>query len=170
MKEAVWDRLLGGLWHTTSKERFQRILQDGTILPEPDLPDSERWNTRIGSDGYPYARSLGAVSLFDFQGFDYEAYQQKFPLSSVATFVPFRQTWGHAVWIEIDRAAVAASMIQPVDLVARWKADGAERRNIMPYVEAAHLGPIPTSAFAGGFMVDQDFVLTELNVEHDDQS
>lgn len=170
MIEAVWERLLGGLWHTTSMERFQRIRHDGAILPKPDLPDSERCNTSRGCNYYPYARSLDAVSLFDFQDFDREAYERDYPVSSIATFVPFRQNWGHAVWIEINRAAVALNMIHPADLVVGWKADDAYRRNIMPYIEAAHLGPIPTSAFAGGFMVDQDSALTELNIEHDGQS
>jgi hypothetical protein len=116
MSRVVWDRLWGGLWHTTSMERFRRILRDGAILPEPDLPDSERWNTGRGCNFYPYARSLGAVSLFDFQDFDREAYHRNYPVSSIETFVPFRQNWGHAVWIEIDRAVAAAPLISPAEL------------------------------------------------------
>ena len=63
------ELLRRGIWHTTSVERFDQILADGKILPNPNLPESERWGTRIGSVGYPYVRHLDGVSLFDFEAF-----------------------------------------------------------------------------------------------------
>jgi len=41
-------------------------MQSGALLPDPDIPDCERWG------GYSYVRSIGGVSLFDFGRFDEE--------------------------------------------------------------------------------------------------
>jgi len=49
MREAILPELVGGLWHTTHPDRFERILKAGAILPEPDIPDKERWKTAEGS-------------------------------------------------------------------------------------------------------------------------
>ena len=70
LREWVLQELYGGLWHTTHPDRFEKILARGAILPEPNIPDCERWCTGGGSEHYPYARSLGGVSLFDFDLFD----------------------------------------------------------------------------------------------------
>jgi hypothetical protein len=107
----------------------------------------------LGGGYYPYARKLGGVSLFDFDQFDPETYGEKFPMCSWQTFVPYRQKWSASVWIEIDREQVAAHLISGSDLVAKWKADEAWRHAIMPFIEAAHLGPIPRAAFLRAFLV-----------------
>src|SRR5258708_6756663 len=73
-REAVLGELVGGVWHTTNQERFLRILEWGTILPEPDISEHGRWGTAAGPEGYPYVRSIGGVSLFDFRGFEAESY------------------------------------------------------------------------------------------------
>ena len=69
LREAILVELVGSVWHTTRPERFQHILESGAILPEPDIPKAERWGTAGGPEGYPYVRSIGAVSLFDFRSF-----------------------------------------------------------------------------------------------------
>src|ERR1035438_4494083 len=69
LRQLVLQRTQGGLWHTTRPERFDRILSTGAILPEPDILDSERW-ANAGPEHYPYVRTLGGVSLFDFDGFN----------------------------------------------------------------------------------------------------
>lgn len=144
--------LRGGIWHTTSSERFKGILATGSILPEPPIPDRERWVTDAGSTQYPFVRSIGGVSLFDFAGFDEVVYGEKYPNSMWRTFVPCFCEWDEAIWIELDRYAIANSFIDGKLVVERWKRQGELGRSIMPIIEAAHIGPIPISAFRRIFM------------------
>jgi hypothetical protein len=88
LRERVLQQLHGGLWHTTSSDRFESILATGAILPEPNIPDSKRWCTGGGSEHYPYVRTLGGVSLFDFDQFDPGIYGERCPSSTWAYFVP----------------------------------------------------------------------------------
>ncbi len=152
-RNLVLLELVGGLWHSTHPERFQHILETGAILPEPDIPESERWSTYLGSRYYPYVRTLGGVSLFDFKGFDPDKYTERFPMSSWSYFVPHHRGWGCAAWIEIDRAAVAPQLISPSELEKRQAADSAHHHKRMPEIEATHLGPLPRAAFRRAFLV-----------------
>jgi hypothetical protein len=164
LRERVLGQLRSGLWHTTHPDRFQKILEKGAILPEPEIPDCERWCTGGGSEHYPYVRTLGGVSLFEFDQFDPDAYRDRCPSSNWAYFVPYHLAWERAVWLEIDRAQVPPSnFISGVDLLARWKADGADGHNIMPEIEAAYLGPLPCIVLKRAFLVRKDSPkLTEL--------
>lgn len=153
LRSIVLAELRGGLWHTTHRDRYASILADGSILPEPGLPDSDRWKASEGREFWTYVRILGGVSLFDMSQFDPETYSQEYPLCSWTEFIPFRNDWEHAVWIEIDRAAVANSVILASDLLSRWKKEEACRHTIMPGLEAAHLGPLPITAFKRAFSV-----------------
>ena len=82
------NHLMGALWHSTSLERFSRIIECGAISPTPDIPDSERWCTGNGEKNYPYVRHIGGVSLFDFLDVNLEVYSKEYPLSSWSSFVP----------------------------------------------------------------------------------
>jgi hypothetical protein len=150
----IWRELQGGLWHTTHPSYFQRILTLGAILPEPDIPESNRWKTSRGPDYHSYVRTIGGVSLFDFDGFQPEKYNKKYPLSNWEYFVPYRKDWQSAVWIEINRAQVADRFISSTELVERWKAKAAFHHSIMPYIEAAYLGELKRSAFIRAFIVE----------------
>jgi len=108
-----------------------------------------------GTEYSPYARKIGGVSLFDFDGFDPEVYSEKNRNSSWYTFVPYREDSGVSVWIEIDREAVASQFISGADLLSRWKAERAFRHAIMPHIEAAHIGSVPRIAFKRAFLADQ---------------
>ena len=88
-----------------------------------------------------------------FDQFDPDSYTTKCPMSDWYTFVPYREKWGSAVWIEIDRELIAPQFISGPDLVAKWKADDAYEHNFMPYIEAVHLGPLPRAAFKRAFLV-----------------
>jgi hypothetical protein len=155
LREAVLAELVGGVWHTTNQDRFHRILECGAILPEPDISGRERWGTAGGPAGYPYVRSIGGVSLFDFRGFEAESYSAKYPASSWGYFVPCHLDWDSAVWIEIDHEALGSAFISGVDLLAKWEVEGYVRR-IMPLIEAAHIGPLPCRAFRRAFSVHQE--------------
>jgi len=146
LRALVLQKLQGGVWHTTNMNRFQGILRSSAILPEPEIPDSERWR------GYPYVRTLGGVSLFDFRKFNREQYWEDFPMSTWAEFVPYRRAWKEAVWIEIDVDKLGEAFLSGVDLLARWNAAKVGSR-IMPEIEAAHVGPLPSTAFKTVFTV-----------------
>jgi len=148
----VLDKIQGGVWHMTNLDRFRGILRSGAILPEPEIDNSERWSTSQGSEWYPYVRTLGGVSLFDFREFNPEQYSVKYPISSWREFVPYRSAWNDAVWIEIDVPKLGATFISGAELLARWKAEKVGNR-IMPEIEAAHLGPLPRTAFKNVFLV-----------------
>jgi len=148
-REEVLAELVSGVWHTTSQDRFRSILQCGAILPEPDIPENERWG------GFPYVRSIGGVSLFDFREFDAASYSEKYPSSSWGTFIPCLESWDSAVWIEIDDELLGRAFLSGSDLLKRWKAEKSSRR-IMPLIEAAHIGPLPTVAFKRSFSVRRE--------------
>jgi hypothetical protein len=148
----VLQRLQGAVWHTTNSERFQGILRSGAILPEPDVPDTERWCTLKGREWYPYVRTLGGVSLFDFRDFNPEQYSKDYPVSTWAAFVPYRSAWKEAVWIEIDVEKLGKTFLSGSDLLTRWKADKVGNM-IMPGIEATHIGPLPCAAFKSVFRV-----------------
>ncbi len=139
--------LKGRLWHTTNPQRFKSILEKGFILPNPPIPDEERWKTSRGPEYYPYVRKIGGVSLFDFENFESEEYSENYPMSSWYTFVPNAKTRENSVWIEIDRIKIAENFINGKDLLLRLKSENALKNTIMPYIESAHLGPLSTDSF-----------------------
>jgi hypothetical protein len=153
-REIILRELQGGLWHTTHPDRFASILESGAILTNPDILERERWGTAIGEDGYPYVRTLGGVSLFDFYQFDRQVYDEKYPGSSLYYFVPCQLQWDSAVWIEIDREKIAHGFISVIELLKKWKSEKSYRR-FMAEIEAAHLGPVPVSAFRRAFRISK---------------
>lgn len=151
--QIVLRELLGGLWHTTRRDRFDAILLAEAILPEPNIPNNERWSSCDGPELYPYVRAIGGVSLFDFDSFEPDIYSRDYPLSSWAYFVPYHRGWRASVWIEIDRHLVAPQIISSHDLAEQQRAAGDHRRKRMPEIEVAHLGPLPRLAFKRAFFV-----------------
>jgi hypothetical protein len=154
-RDFIWRELHGGLWHTTHPDRFRDILTRGAIIPEPDIPNSERWKASKGPEFYPYVRTLGGVSLFDFNNFEPESYSREFRVSNWHDFVSFRKDWGCAVWIEIDRVRAAHNFVSTTDLVGRQNDEKAFRHTIMPHLEAAYIGELPRTAFVRAFVVRQ---------------
>lgn len=114
----VLKELHGRLWHTTPPDRFARILELGAILPvHPDNPNPDGWKTLSGAPYRSYAHTLGAVSLFDFDQLDPEVYRENATSSSWDEYVPFREKWGSAVWIELDREKVTPQLISAAELL-----------------------------------------------------
>ena len=151
VEEAI-GTLGGGLWHTTSERRYDGILSRMAILAEPPIPDDERWGTRCGPAGWPNVRTLGGVSLFDFEGFDVETYEGRCPSSSWREFVPFRRSWGASAWIEIDRVGAADALLGGDELLTRQSEEMAHRHRLMPYIEACYLGDVPRGLFVRGLV------------------
>jgi hypothetical protein len=127
-RDLILPVLRGGLWHTTHPSRFKSILQSCAILPEPEIPDAERFGSAAGREHYPYVRFLDGVSLFDLDQFDPAEYERSCPSSSWAYFIPRHLDWTCAVWIEIDREQVAPNLISARDLVSKWKTEEAFRK------------------------------------------
>ena len=148
--------LLGKLWHSTSPIRYQMIKDAGWIFPNPPIPEKERWGVSRGPDFYPYVRSIGGVSLFDFEGIDPDNYGEEYPSSSWYEFVPYRRTWGLAIWLEINRDLIFEAFIDGQTLLNKWKHEKAYKHNIMPIIEAAHIGPIPLEAINSAYKFGKD--------------
>ena len=119
------------------------------ILSDPPVPEDKRWGANCGPSGWPYVRTLGGVSLFDFAGFDPEDYEARYLASSWRQFVPYRhrRLWGASIWIEINREKAADALIEANVLVARRHKEKAERHNLMPHIEACYIGDIPSGLF-----------------------
>lgn len=161
------ERLHGRLWHTTRPDRVPAIIEMGALMAEPNIPDSERYNTRCGPKGYPLVRSIGGVSLFDFHEFDAEAYSLRCPSSSWPYFVPHAREG--AVWIEIDRTTIGAGFIAAAEVLRR-RGEGDFGRNVMPYIEAAFIGDLPVAAFRAAFLTwDRGRQVREFAVPHFDR-
>ncbi len=156
MRKEVLEILIGGLWHTTSPIRFRSILSDKAILPEPDIPNTERWKTFGGPEFYPYVRTLGGVSLFDLREFNPIQYSNDYPLSTWEVFIPYREEWGESVWIEIDYRKIGSNLLSWAEIVTRWKEEKAYKNTIMPHIEAAHIGPIDTNFFKQALLIGPD--------------
>lgn len=153
-KTNMWpleSRLGKGIWHATHPERFVSIMTEG-VKAEPALSDQERWKTSRGPEFYPFVRKIGGVSLFDFERFNPDEYDRSHPLSNWRTFVPHRDDWAGAVWIQIDREMIGDRFISTDDLVVRWDQGGHHRHTIMPRIECACVGDIPTLAFVSAFL------------------
>lgn len=148
-------QLLNGLWHTTNVRRFKKIIEYGAIIPEPDIPDSERWCTGRGRDHYPFVRILGGVSLFDFVNFDPNEYSGKFPMSSWNSFVPTQSNWIKTIWIEINREKVRKHLIEGQELVKKWNDEKMHGHNIMPIIECAYIGELSTDSFLRVLLYDR---------------
>lgn len=146
-KKYIWDTLCNKLWHTTSVERYESITRMGCISINPPIPDSERYNTNGGEEHCPLVRYLGGVSLFDFTNFNYKTYPKEYPSSSVYNFVPCPPERDKAIWIEINRELISHNYIDAEQLLAKWKNEKLHGHNIMPMIEAAHIGSIFSGCF-----------------------
>lgn len=151
------ETLKNRVWHTTSLQRFQQILIDKAILPKsPTIANSERWKASKGAEFYPFVRVIGGVSLFDFRNFDEKKYSEKYRLSSWSSFVPRQPKWDKVVWIEINTEMVRNNLILGTELVEKWKNQDAYRHSIMPIIEIAHIGALPTTSFIKVLVFSKD--------------
>lgn len=144
-------RLENGIWHTTHPERFASIMAEG-LRAEPALPEEARWKSSRGPDYFPFVRKLGGVSLFDFSEFDPEIYDRSHPMSNWREFVPYREAWAGAIWVQVDRDALGDRFVSTDDLVRRWDEGGHHRHTIMPRIEGACIGDVSVSMFMSAFM------------------
>lgn len=77
-------------------------------------------------------------------------------MSNWREFVPFRDIWGCAVWVEIDRTKVDQNFICGRDLLARQDRENAHRHRVMPHIEAAYIGDLACEAFVRALLISRD--------------
>jgi hypothetical protein len=138
----LWSLLrLGRLWHRTSISGLQGILGDDAIVPNGgQFPNT--WPQSEGS----LARSLGGISLFDFDTVSEEAMLNGalFGSNCLSACLP-----DSAVLIGIRRDALDSTRLRlPCDL-DRLPPDIWQTRTMIPKVEAIYLGRIPMASFSG---------------------
>ncbi|MGR5518921.1 hypothetical protein ACPV5H_26345 [Vibrio harveyi] len=137
MSIKVPQQLQGKVWHSTTLENANEIVRKGYILAEPNIDQSKRWG-RNDSSAYPFVRSIGGISLFDF----------RLPSSHsnpmLYSFVPCKAGYTQTVWFEIDIQKLDESFLSADETREQWKASGMVR-NYMPKLEACSLCPIPTN-------------------------
>jgi len=147
MQEEEYDFpvvLMTGIWHSTSPERYKKIIESKFILPEPAIPNNERWSTAKGKDLYPFVRSIGGVSIFDFRNFNVVEYSNTYSTSVWATFVPCRLGWDTTIWLELDEEKMNEDYLSPNEVMLK-RSQANSYRQIIPYLEGAHIGSIPIS-------------------------
>ncbi|HIF9218062.1 TPA: hypothetical protein ACX6QF_003606 [Photobacterium damselae] len=121
------------------------IINDGCIQANPNIPDNERWGTKLGEKYYPFVRSLGGVSVFDFREFDVQVHNNKFG-NDWATFIPCRSDWQSTIWIELDISKLGNNFKSGQTIREMWHKMKSSRKFISK-VEGAVIGSIPISAF-----------------------
>jgi hypothetical protein len=163
MKKKFPDILNNRMWHTTSIERFNNIIDVGSILKDPPLEDSERHTSKDGAQYNPLVRQLGGISLFNFAAFDPELYEKQYPSSTWYSFVPCYYRYDECVWIEIDKSKIQDNLI-----FADALKEIADRENIygnrMPQIEVACMVDIKKEWFLDVLRYDEnssDFIIYE---------
>jgi len=147
---ALEKLLLGRVWHATSFDRYERIIEAEEIRPDAE-----------SVYGTAFCRQSGGVSLFDFRAPLTTIQQQS--INWHGWLGPnFAQSNGVAVWFCIDPTGTVIE--DAASLLHRWKetpaiqrADGSSYKpNIIPGVEACHVGPIPLACIEGVAVIRGD--------------
>ena len=147
MQDEEYDfpiELKKGVWHSTSSERYIKILESKYILPEPAIPNEERCSQVRGGKLCSFVRSIGGVSLFDFHHLNVVEYSNTYSLSILAAFVPCRIGWDETIWLELDVEKMNAAYLSPYEVMLK-RNHAKSGQQIIPELEGAHIGAIPTS-------------------------
>lgn len=135
---ALWALLDGRLWHATGPDELRGILSDG----------------RIRVLGHRYlnslSKSLGAVSLFDFGPTATKVSSQ---CQNWAGWLGHQQKARVAVWLEIDRAAVAEQLNDAAATLQIWKSQLSKQ--LIPGVEACYPGDLDVGHVVSVLLIDR---------------
>ena len=149
------SQLLDAFWHTTSVSNYQAIIDSGFIHPEPSGVEL-RWGTGQGPEYYPFVRTLGGVSIFDFYGFNPDQYSDKFPMSSWYSFVPLQREWKNAIWIQLSPERMLGKFLKGLELKKLQEEQSAYKNKLMPRIECAHIGSIPVETFVSVLLYEEE--------------
>jgi hypothetical protein len=139
LPQALWEILDNRLWHATGSKELAGIVADGEI--------------RIFQNRYQnsLSKALGAVSLMDFGPTAIDHGQ----FLNWSGWLGHQQKSKVAIWLEIDRDAVAAQLHDAKATCDLFHADLTKQ--VIPGVEACHRGPIPIGAVISCLMIDRDY-------------
>lgn len=149
------NELLGAVWHTTSLSRYRKITKSGAILAEPSLTDNERHGTGGGSKLYPFVRSIGGVSVFDFREFNPIKHYETFKIINWPYFVFGHNHEEDSVWIEIDTDDLSDSFKSAQEIRKMWHKQNSNRK-FMTGIEGAILGSVSINAFKAVLIYSKD--------------
>lgn len=138
LPDSLWEALNHRLWHATSTEGLNGIVQSGEIKIGNRYPNS-------------LCRHLGCVSIFDF-GPTAEDCDQYF--NWVAWF-GHEQKSRVAVWLEIDRDTTVDKVIDAEKTRKIQHEKKLCHKRLIPGVEAGHRGAIPLCVLKGALLIDQ---------------
>jgi hypothetical protein len=138
LRTRVLPRLIGQVFHITSGDRFERILNDGAVLPNPD-GSLDNTLSQVGSIG----RDLGLVCLFDLRDKAPDVIESGLSCFGYLAPAPL----GSDIVILVLKASLNPQLLQWEDLRHRV-AIGAGH---IPHLECWHDGPIPVAAIAWAF-------------------
>ena len=151
LQESLWSLLDGRLWHATSRQGLRGIVADKEIR----VAVGDRYT---GS----FCRNQGSVCLFDFGPASDDNSNQ---FNHWCGWFGHQQDARVAVWLEIDRASVHKSLMDPKaarealnQLMVQRRAEDKTHEpgiQIIPGVEACHKGPVPVAAVASVLLIDQ---------------
>lgn len=164
-REQAVNHLIGSVWHTTSRNRFNRIIADGFIRTSPNISDNERWKTSGGPETFPFVRHIGGLSLFDLRSFEPEVYSSRYPVCSWSYFIPVHLQWKESIWLEIEHQRLGPNFVDGPDLLCRWKERQAFRHTIMPNIEACSLADVPTKYVKNAWSISKDDANFKIDAE-----
>jgi hypothetical protein len=137
----LWTVLDNKLWHATGAKGFAGIVSDREIKVL-----RERYKNSL-------CKMLDGVSLMDF---GFSAVHSPYQFDNWRGWFGRQQKSRVAVWLEIDRQAVAHAFINAGAALARahqlWR-DKCSCQ-IIPGIEACHKGSIPLASVSGALLID----------------
>lgn len=138
----LWHTLLGHVWHVIELRKLSDVIREGAIAPGR------------GTYAGGYCRLIGGFSLFDFRVPPNDVRQTYEAGWGWARWLNAGETQDRvAIWLKIDHVAQQSAIIEPTALWNRQAADPVKRK-LIRYVEACHLGPMPTTAIVDVLCVD----------------
>ena len=134
----LWAAIDGKLWHATGPAELAGIIADGEI--------------RVFRNRYTdsLAKAHDAVSLMDFG----PNATDKDQFCNWVGWMGDQQKSRVAVWLEINRTAVAASLYDAGATLGLWR-DAQLKGQLIPGIEACHRGPISVTAIVSVILIDR---------------
>ena len=138
LPDPLWRALDGRLWHATGPDGLAGILRDREIAITGD-----RYQSSL-------CRSLNCVALFDFGPTAVDTGNQ---FDNWSGWFGYQQNTRVAIWLELDRVATAANVIEAGEMRKIWNDCP---RQWIPGVEAGHRGPICLGSLQGALLIDAE--------------
>ncbi|ENX05966.1 hypothetical protein [Acinetobacter courvalinii] len=147
MKKLI-NNLLNSVCHTTTVSSFIKIYESKYIYvhPAPEMLEHEKYGNVNCPNNNTYVRSLNGISLFDFEDFSLEKYDNFFKpgYGDLYRFLPIHERNRKdqiSIWLIID-VTLTNKYVNREKLYSQWNSQ-SKNGKFMPKVEAAILEDIP---------------------------